>query len=144
MKKQQFLSGLRNCLEGEVSQREINENIAYYDQYFEEQNQLGKTEEQISEELGSPALIARSIMDASEVPESTYYEEAVFTEEGEEETKQDPKMHMVEIKWYHKLLFAIVVIAIIVFICMLTGVVLSFLGPILLVLLIIYLIGRLF
>jgi uncharacterized membrane protein len=144
LKKQQYLNELRNCLEGEVSQREINENIAYYDQYFDEQTGEGKREEQVCEELGSPSLIARSIVDASEGAGSSYYEETIFTEDGEEESTSNPNMHMIEIKWYHKLLFILAMVAIIILICVITGAVLSFLGPILLVILLIYLIQRLF
>jgi hypothetical protein len=83
-------------------------------------------------------------VDASEGAGASYYEETIFTEDGEEESTSNPNMHMIEIKWYHKLLFILAIVAIIILICVITGAVLSVLGPILLIILLIYLIQRLF
>ena len=55
---------LEQCLQGEVSAYEISDSLTYYRQYFEDEMHNGKSEEQVSEELGSPRLIARSIIDA--------------------------------------------------------------------------------
>lgn len=143
MNKQQFLNELRQCLEGEVSYQTINENMSYYDHYFEEQKLQGKTEYEIVEELGKPALIAKSIIDASELSQSSYYEEQIYTENGEADGEEGTGFHVVEVKWYHKLLFAIVVILIIVLLLTVTGAILSFLMPIILIFFVIALIRRL-
>ncbi|MDO4168450.1 MAG: DUF1700 domain-containing protein [Lachnospiraceae bacterium] len=143
MNKQQFLNELRQYLEGEVSYQILNENIDYYDHYFDEQKSMGKTEAEIAQELGKPSLIARTIIDASGVEQSAYYEEQVYTENGEVDQEEESGMHVIEVKWYHKLIFAIVLILIIALLVTVTGAVVSFLAPVILVLLIIALIRRL-
>lgn len=79
-----FLEELRLALQGSISQAQVNENLKYYENYIMEQSHMGKSEEQVMEELGSPRLIARTILDTSEhIGES--YEES-FYEETQEET----------------------------------------------------------
>lgn len=143
MNKQQFLNELRQCLEGEVSYQVLNENIAYYDHYFDEQRSMGKTEAEIVEEIGKPSLIAKTIIDASGIEQSAYYEEQVYTENGDVDQEDESGVQVIEIKWYHKLIFAIVLILIIVLLVTVTGAVVSFLAPVILVLLVIALIRRL-
>ncbi|MDO5695598.1 MAG: DUF1700 domain-containing protein [Eubacteriales bacterium] len=63
----EFLRLLREALEGEMSEREIAANEAYYRTYFAREKRKGRTEEEISEELGDPRLIARSILDADKI-----------------------------------------------------------------------------
>ena len=66
MTKQEFLSELTNSLEGEVPSGVIREQINFYASYIDTQISCGKTEEQVLEELGSPRLIARTIIDSTE------------------------------------------------------------------------------
>ena len=61
MTKEQFIMELEQCLQGEVSAYELSDSLTYYRQYCEEQ---------VVEELGSPRLIARSIIDAHGIEES--------------------------------------------------------------------------
>lgn len=143
MNKQQFLNELRQCLEGEVSYQVLNENIDYYDHYFEEQSSMGRTEAEIAQELGKPSLIARTIIDASGVEQSAYYEDQVYTENGEVDQEEASGVHVIELKWYHKLIFAIVLILIIVLLFTIAGALLSFLAPVILIIFIIALIRRL-
>ena len=67
MTKEQFIMELEQCLQGEVSAYELSDSLTYYRQYFEDEIRNGKSEEQVVEELGSPRLIARSIIDARKV-----------------------------------------------------------------------------
>ena len=59
-----FFRELEECLRGEVSEGEIRDSINYYRQYFAEQKAAGYGEKEILDMLGSPRLIARSIIDA--------------------------------------------------------------------------------
>ena len=59
MTKQEFLEGLRERLLEEGANVLVPENLNYYDSYIEEEKQKGRTEEDVLEELGNPALIAR-------------------------------------------------------------------------------------
>lgn len=69
MTKEQFIMELEQCLQGEVSAYELSDSLTYYRQYFEDEMRNGKSEEQVIEELGSPRLIARSIIDARGIEE---------------------------------------------------------------------------
>lgn len=71
MNKEQFISELGECLRGEVSEAEYAESISYYRDFFREQESLGYLEEEICASLGSPRLIARSIIDAHGNEEET-------------------------------------------------------------------------
>ena len=61
-----FFRELEECLRGEVPEGEIRDSLNYYRQYFEEQKAMGYSESEIVSALGSPRLIARSIIDARE------------------------------------------------------------------------------
>lgn len=64
-----FFRELEDALRGEVSEYEYRDSLAYYREYFREQMSLGKSEAEIMEQLGSPRLIARSIIDAHGIEE---------------------------------------------------------------------------
>lgn len=64
MTKYEFLQELEDCLRGEVSDYERTDSVNYYNSYIEDQASAGRSEEEILAELGSPRLLARSIIDA--------------------------------------------------------------------------------
>lgn len=80
MTKSEFLEALETKLSGEVSQRVVNQNLSYYSEYIDNAVRQGKREEEVLEELGSPFLIARTIIDvngsesAGETPFQSYQE----------------------------------------------------------------------
>lgn len=63
MTKSEFLENLEMKLSGEVSLRVINQNLSYYNEYIDNAIGQGKSEEEVLEELGSPFLIAKTIID---------------------------------------------------------------------------------
>jgi len=65
MTKQDFLKGLEEALNSAGASSLVYENVSYYKGYIEEEEKKGRTEEDITGELGDPHLIARSILDAS-------------------------------------------------------------------------------
>ena len=127
MTKQEFLEELRQILSNEVSAEAVMDAYGYYSNYIDEQVKNGKSEQQVIEELGKPALIARSIV-AAQTGERVADEE--YTEDGKtkrmskrkdysqkvEKNKQQSKEFTFDFNaWYAKVLFvAIVIIAIIV------------------------------
>lgn len=144
MNRQQFLNELRNCLEGEVTNQVMNENLSYYDQYFKEQMAAGKSEEEIAAQLGNPILTARTVIDAAAADHDNEYEETIYTEDGEEAPHTSTEFKTFEFKWYHKLLIILIIVAVVSLIFTITGAILSFAAPFLLVILLIYVIRRLF
>ena len=89
MTKQEFLDELRACLEEQIPGTELAETLNYYREYMAEEEAQGKTEEEVTASLGSPRLIAHSILDAHQEAvtgtTSGYYdaEEETYREEGE-------------------------------------------------------------
>lgn len=80
MDRVEFLAILRESLEGHIPNADVEENIAFYRNYFEEAE---ISEKKVIEELGDPRLIARTIIQAykaSKGPMADYYEEQARSE----------------------------------------------------------------
>lgn len=80
MDRVEFLAILRESLEGHIPNADVEENIAFYRNYFEEAEISDK---KVIEELGDPRLIARTIIQAykaSKGPMADYYEEQARSE----------------------------------------------------------------
>ena len=123
MTKIEFLSILRQSLEGEVDPNEIEQNIRYYDQY------IGirpvDEEEIILNKLGDPRLIAKTIIEADKAAkqrkninqgESHHYS---YYKAQNQETEDLRSKQSVGLKWYHKIAVAIAVLFIIIIISIL-------------------------
>ena len=63
MKKDEFMRELRNNLEGKISKEDIDEVVYDYQDIFYNKKLEGSSEDEISDMLGSPASIARNILD---------------------------------------------------------------------------------
>lgn len=61
MNKQEFMEQLRRSLASINDYAFVNDTIAYYENYIESRIRMGKTEEEVMQELGDPRLIAKSI-----------------------------------------------------------------------------------
>lgn len=73
MNKQEFIEQLRRNLSSINDYAFVNDTISYYENYIESQIRMGKSEEEVMQELGDPRLIAKSIR-------------ATHTEEADEES----------------------------------------------------------
>lgn len=152
MTKNEFLSVLREDLDGLVSQQIINENIAYYGSYFDEQMASGRSEQDICTELGNPSLTARTIIDANEDVIDAGYEEEIYSEDGQGDDQgyyQDDRgynpygnVQVKELKWYHMVLILAVIVVIFGLIIVVGVAAITYLWPLLLVLLIYSMIKR--
>ena len=65
MDKEEFLQGLQSALSGEVAPELVRENLQYYQEYIRTEMEKGRLEKEIMDELGSPRLIAKTIIDAT-------------------------------------------------------------------------------
>ena len=65
MDKTEFLDQLRQSLNGKVDAELVTENLRYYGDYIDSMMGNGMNEQEIMTSLGSPRLIARTIMDAN-------------------------------------------------------------------------------
>ena len=147
MTRQDFLNELRLALQGEVTTAVLNDNLSYYENFILEESRKGKTEEEVLEELGSPRLIAKTIIDTSQnVSQGENYEDF-----RENDAADDGVNININGKSYHQnrrkirvtawILIAAVIV-IIVALLALVGSVISFLAPVLVpVLLVLILVG---
>ena len=157
MSRTEFLQGLKSELEGRVPYSVIQENLRYYDSYIMEEAAKGQTEDEVIESLGGPRIIARTIVDAaldtedrpdgfdSFESESAYRTGAAGSSQEEREPfrGKKPEVHYVDFgKWYVRLIAGLVVF-LVIFLVMtvffgimgLAGWILSYIWPVLLVML---------
>lgn len=71
MTKREFLDELWSALYGNVPEAEAREKIEYYENYFKEEGQKGRSDSDIIAELGDAKLIAKTIIDTSSHKEET-------------------------------------------------------------------------
>lgn len=140
MTKYEFLKELREALEGQVPVSEIEDSISYYRDYFSRQEAEGRMEREILEELGSPRLIAKSIIE-TKGGEQIYYEDTYEEQVNEEEGS--PRVFVFD-SFLTKIGCLAAVIIVIVLIGSVFAVALRFIGPIIMILLLIYLIKNVF
>ena len=151
------MQGLKSELEGRVPYSVIQENLRYYDSYIMEEAAKGQTEDEVIESLGGPRIIARTIVDAaldtedrpdgfdSFESESSYRSGPAGSSQEEREPfrGKKPEVHYVDFgKWYVRLIAGLVVF-LVIFLVMtvffgimgLAGWILSYIWPVLLVML---------
>lgn len=63
MNKKEFLNELENALDGKLPPSDIKEITSDYGDIFDNSVAAGKSEEEVAREIGSPAKIARTIME---------------------------------------------------------------------------------
>ncbi len=138
MDKTEFLEQLRQSLSGRIEAYKVTENVRYYEDYINTQIRMGKTEEEVLGELGSPRLIARTIADTQQDAPETY-------QEVESDYRQGNAQNFVGkfAKLPHWLKITIVIL-IVSFILWLIFSVFAFLAPILLPLLVVALLFKFF
>lgn len=93
MNRYEFIRELKEALAGNVPSRVIAENEAFYQKYIEDELQKGRSEAEIMAELGSPRLIANTIIDTTAPEEENHTE---YVDYSEEKTQQNTGL-----KWFH-------------------------------------------
>ncbi|WP_394525078.1 DUF1700 domain-containing protein [Lacrimispora sp. JR3] len=147
MSKQEFLQRLRETLTGEVPGNVIEENIRFYEEYISTEARKGSEEEVIAS-IGDPRLIAKTIIEASENASDSgnaYYESYSGPRQNGYEDPEDFGRHMHYIdfnKWYWKVLgIGVLIFVFFLSATILTGIfslLMPLVGPLLLVLLIVW------
>jgi len=66
MKQFEYLNKLRENLKGELPAETVEDILSDYESFFEAGREEGKTDDEISAELGSPALLAKSLLEVHE------------------------------------------------------------------------------
>jgi len=70
MKQSEYLRELKENLETRVTQEELKDILSDYESFFVSGKEDGRTDDEISNELGSPAFLAKSLLDEHTVKET--------------------------------------------------------------------------
>lgn len=126
MDQREFLEDLYNALQGEMPDMDVQSQISYYRDYFSAEESNGKNEREILDQLGSPRLIARTIIDSYKMEQTPWNrkrndEEARNFDEDQDFTEQDGRQRYDANRrmfpWYYKLfgvLFLIIVFVLVI------------------------------
>ncbi len=138
MRKEEFLQGLREALAGEVPTETVRENLQYYEDYIRTEQGRGRTEDEVMEELGSPRLIARTIIDTMPGAGDGSYgsretaSESYAQNSRDESYQQSRGVRYYDLnKWYWKLLGIVLAVLVIMVVLMIVGGILSLVIPLL-------------
>ena len=91
MTKAEFLEMMEQKLTGELDENTVAKTLRYYSEYIDSETRKGRSEEEVLEELGSPLLIARTILD-THVSGATDFSKK-RTEQEPKEEEQGDKSH---------------------------------------------------
>ena len=113
MSRNEFMEKLKEALEMDLSSRKVEEQVAFYRQYINEEIGKGRTDAEVLEELGDPWVIARNILSTEEMETSGEY---VYEESGNAYEKNDASHNNVRVfqidSWWKKALVLVVVLGI--------------------------------
>ena len=143
MTRREFLEDIRESLEPEVSSAVLQENMKYYNDYFDEEIRKGRTEEEIISELGDPWALAKTIIDMEESKGNTqgYYNESENT--SQESVNQKTKVFKADNLGKRILLFVGLAFMLFVIFSVVSGIV-SIVAPIALPVILVLCVIRLF
>lgn len=121
MTRYEFLKDLRETLANVLSPMQVEENVRYYENYINEQIQMGYTETQVLSELGDPRSIAHNIIDGIEEAaerggtfEQNNYSSQTYYEDGTSEASRNKKSKLKSYAILAGILFVVCVILILV------------------------------
>ena len=147
MTRHEFLDELRIALQGNVDNRTLNENIAYYEEYIIKESKKGRTEEEVIESLGNPRLLAKTVIDSTPNAGDMYYTEESYDNGSEQDEEYTFRTNnRVYTGWKAKaagIATIIGVVAVLIGIISLIMGVISILAPIIIPILVIVLVVRL-
>lgn len=123
MTKNEFLEELKSCLSGEVSSEVMMESYRYYSEYINDEMLKGKTEEEVIDHIGTPSMLAKSIIAAHKrerVMDEEYTEDGrikrgkrkTYSEDSTTATQKEKKASSGS--WYTKIMFVAILAVIII------------------------------
>lgn len=146
MTKSEFLDKLRTALGNDLTGPIIQENINYYDQYISDEVARGRSEEEVTAELGDPWVLAQTIIDVAS--ENGGQGSKVYASEqenyGKSSARTNQNRYTYGVSWWKILLVILGIIGILAVVISVIGGVVSFLAPVLVPLLIVAIIVRAF
>ena len=72
MTRTEFMDSLQRALAGRLTSSTVNENMRFYEEYFDTQIRSGQSEEEVINGLGDPRLLAKTIIQAAKYQARNY------------------------------------------------------------------------
>lgn len=160
MRKNEFLSKLKEALENDLDSRAVQENMTYYSSYIKEEMAKGRSESEVIDELGDPWVIARSVIDMAENQsettntgnnESGYSNYGYGNNRTDDSSRQNRSSYgggnihvFTTDSWWKKLIFILGIIGIVFLVVSVIGGIVSFLSPIIMPVIIVLVLVRFF
>ena len=141
MNKKEFLNTLGAKLKEALPMPQIEEHLKYYNDYINQEEQLGKSEQEVIDSLGDPTLLARTILETAnqQNPAGVYQgqdTEDIYQEDNAAQRNVPPIVFGATSGW-GCLAVAIIAILVIGLVLWLFGIVFKALTPILIPILIV-------
>ena len=130
MTKAEFLEMMEQKLTGGMDENSVAKTLRYYSEYIDSEVRKGKSEQEVLDELGSPLLIARTILDTHGSRAADFSQKQ--TEQEEKDEEKGGKSHS-----WNKWLFLLSLLAVLFLLFTILKVLLPVLLPVLLVLFVI-------
>ena len=131
MSRNEFLTKLKEALEMDLSSQKVEEQVAFYRQYINEEVGKGRTEAEVLEELGDPWVIARNILSTEDVSDrgNYVYEETGNAYESAKSSHNNIRVFQIDC-WWKKALAVIVVFGILFLIFSIISGIIKLIAPI--------------
>lgn len=146
MNREKFLKELEKYL-SELDSNEKKAVISFYSDYFDKQTAMGKTEEQVIDELGEPRLLAKSIKENYK-NKGNSYDDSIPGRFDESRRKKFKSTTINIDSWYSKLIAIVLgILAILLVVAIIAGLLAIFVKiviPVLIILIIVSVIKNLF
>lgn len=142
----EFVEKLKQALENDLSADSVREQTAYYRDYIRREVERGRTEEEVTEELGDPWAIARNIISAEELQreESGGYQYEPEPEGRRRRSGGEHRVHVYGIRRWQVLLLVLGMIGILALVLAVIGGIFALLAPVLAPLVVLIIIIRIF
>lgn len=144
----EFVEKLKQALENDLSADRVQEQTAYYRDYIRGEVRRGRTEEEVTAELGDPWAIARNIISAEELQQE---DSGGYQYEPEQSSRRqyrnhggEHRMHVYGIRRWQILLLVLGMIGIFALIIAVIGGIFALLAPVLVPLAVIIIVVRIF
>lgn len=142
MNREEFLRELEKSLRGKVDEREIARQVQYYDSYITNEMNCGRTLEDIMEELGSPRLIAKTIIQTYSIKDNPINRHYSNNDNRYEEFEEDSAKDRIKIGVW-KIITVIVTFMILILVLGIIFSVLKYVVPLVVIILALYIIFKL-
>ena len=137
MKRNEFLSELKEALVHDLTPEDLKKNLDYYDEYIRGEMKKGQSEEDVVDALGDPWVIAKTVRLSADMGNPEYTSEIENDAQGEPEVK---KGNVSRILWI--LMIGVILLAILSAGLGIVALVIRYAFPILLILMLIRMFTR--